>query len=139
MALVKAYPGSLPALIDFYLEKGYKGIIIEGSGLGHVPTKPLKKEMSWIPKVRAAVENGMFVGVAPQPLYGRVNPKVYSNLRLLKQAGAVFLEDMLPDTAYVKLGWVLGHTKDLKKANEMMLTNYAGEINERIDPKSFLY
>ena len=46
---------------------------------------------------------------------------------------------MLPETAYVKLGWVLGHTKDLNKAKELMLTNIAGEINKRIAPKSFLY
>ena len=58
---------------------------------------------------------------------------------MCKEAGVLFLEDMLPETAYVKLGWVLGHTKSAEKAKEMMLTNYAGEISARILAGSFLY
>ena len=46
---------------------------------------------------------------------------------------------MLPETAYVKLGWVLGHTKSLEKVRKMMLTNYAGEITSRSIPQTFLY
>ena len=77
---------------------------------------------------------------ATQTLYGRINPHVYTNLRILyHEAGAIPGEDMLPETAYVKLGWVLGHTKSLEKAREMMLTNYAGEITKRTLPGTFLY
>jgi glutamyl-tRNA(Gln) amidotransferase subunit D len=45
---------------------------------------------------------------------------------------------MLPETAYVKLGWVLGHTKNLEKVRELMLTNIAGEIAERSEIDAFL-
>ena len=45
---------------------------------------------------------------------------------------------MLPETAYVKLGWVLGHTKDFDKVKEIMLTNIAGEITERSEVDTFL-
>jgi glutamyl-tRNA(Gln) amidotransferase subunit D len=70
---------------------------------------------------------------------GRVNTKVYNNLRILfHEAGAIPAEDMLPETAYVKLGWVLGHTKNLEKVREMMLTNIAGEITERTEIETFM-
>ncbi|MCD6403244.1 MAG: Glu-tRNA(Gln) amidotransferase subunit GatD [Candidatus Aenigmarchaeota archaeon] len=139
VAIVKAYPGSNPKIIDWYVDNDYKGLVIEGTGFGHVPTQPLKKEDSWIPHVKDAVERGVFIGITTQTIYGRTNPYVYRNLRLLNEAGGVHLEDMLTEVAYVKLGWVLGHTKSMKKVKGMMLTNYAGEITKTSDPRSFLY
>lgn len=137
VALLKAYPGSKPELVDWLVKQGIKGIVVEGTGLGHVPTKA---KNSWIPSIKSAVDSGVTVVVATQTLYGRVNPNVYSNLRVLYyEAGAIPALDMLPETAYVKLGWVLAHTKVLKRVREMMSTNYAGEFNERLQPDMFLY
>ena len=73
-----------------------------------------------------------------QCLYGRTHPTIYHNLRELSTRGVIFAEDILPEVAYVKLMWILGHTKKMEKIREMMLTNYAGEITKRIDSKSFL-
>ncbi|MEM5812596.1 MAG: Glu-tRNA(Gln) amidotransferase subunit GatD [Candidatus Aenigmatarchaeota archaeon] len=136
IAILKAYPGSDPRVIDYYVRNGVKGFVIEGTGLGHVPTFAKK---SWISAVKKHSESIPFV-VTPQTLYGRINPNVYTNLRILYyEAGAIPGEDMLPETAYVKLGWVLGHTRKMEKIKEMMLTNYAGEITQRSVPESFLY
>jgi len=136
IAILKAYPGSDPGVIDYHIRKGVKGFVIEGTGLGHVPTFAKK---SWIATIKKHSESIPFV-VAPQTLYGRVNPDVYTNLRMLfHDARAIPGEDMLPETAYVKLGWVLGHTKVMEKIREMMLTNYAGEITSRSLPETFLY
>ena len=78
--------------------------------------------------------------IASQTLYGRTHPYVYTNLRKLSiQLDCIFVEDLSPETAYVKLGWVLGHTKDKEKVKELMLTNIAGEFNERIEAESYLY
>jgi glutamyl-tRNA(Gln) amidotransferase subunit D len=80
------------------------------------------------------------VVIATQTLYGRVHPLVYSALRNLSiKLKCIFVEDMLPETAYVKLGWVLGHTTKLEEVKEMMLKNTAGEISGRHQPDSFLY
>lgn len=137
MALLKAHPDSNPKVVDFLVNKECKGIVLEGTGLGHVPTQA---RMSWIPSIKAAVERDVPVVVTTQTIYGRINPNVYSNLRTLyHEAGAIPAGDMLTETAFVKLGWVLGHTKDIKKVREMMLTNYAGELNERLEPEMFLY
>ena len=136
IALLKTYPGSEPEIMDFLIKKGYKGFVVEGTGMGHVPTGAVR---SWIPSIKKAISKGIPVVVATQTLYGRVNTNVYDNLRILfHEAGAIPAEDMTPETAYVKLGWVLGHTKKLEKVREMMLTNIAGEITERTEIETFM-
>ena len=131
VAILKIYPGISGELLDFLVDRGYKGVVIEGTGLGHVPQK-------FIPHVQRAVEEGVAVCVTSQCLYGRVNLNVYSNGRKLLKAGAIPCEDMLPETAYVKLMWVLGHTDDPDEVRRMMLTNYAGEITPYTRPDVYL-
>lgn len=123
IALIKVFPGISSDIFDFYVQKGCKGFVIEATGLGHVHTSNV------IPAIQRITAKGIPVFITTQTIYGRVDLNVYTNLRLLQNAGAVGLEDMLSETAYVKLGWVLAHTKDKNKAAEMMLTNYAGEIS----------
>ena len=137
IAMLKVYPGSDPSVVDCHVSKGIRGFVIEGTGLGHVPTNG-KKE--WVSTIKRHTKNGIPFVVTPQTVYGRINPNVYSNLRILyNEAGAIPGEDMLTETAYVKLGWVLGHTKEPEKIREMMLTNYAGEITDRTLAETFLY
>jgi glutamyl-tRNA(Gln) amidotransferase subunit D len=136
IALVKTYPGSEPEILNFLVKKGYKGFVVEGTGMGHVPTDSGK---SWIPVIKKLTKKGIPVVVATQTIYGRTNTNVYTNLRILfHEAGAIPAEDMLPETAYVKLGWVLGHTKKLDKVRELMLTNIAGEITKRTEIETFM-
>jgi len=136
VALLKAYPGSEPEILEFLVKKGYKGFVIEGTGMGHVPTFA---EKPWVPVIKKLIKDGIPVVIAPQTIYGRINTNVYSNLRVLfHEARAIPAEDMLPETAYLKLGCVLGHTKDLEKIRELMLTNIAGEITERSEIDTFL-
>jgi glutamyl-tRNA(Gln) amidotransferase subunit D len=139
VAIVSAYPGSDPGVIDYYVDKGYKGIILSASALGHVPgyTRDLKK--SWLPSIKKAISSGVFVGCASQTLYGRVHPHVYRLLIEMDSMGVVFLSDMMVETAYVKLMWVLSMNKNLNKVKEMMLTNYVGEFNENLSREEFLY
>ena len=137
IALVQIYPGMDPGIIDFYVKKGYKGIILTATALGHVPTM---SKNSLISVLKKAIDKKVAVVIASQTLYGRTHPYVYTNLRKLSvEAGCIFAEDMLPETAYVKLGWVLGHTNDLAQIKKLMLENVAGEITHRIMPDSFLY
>jgi len=74
----------------------------------------------------------MIICATPQTIYGRLNTKVYSAGRDLEKTGIIILKDMLPETALIKLGFVLGKTKDKIKIKELMLSNLAGEFNERI-------
>jgi len=136
VSLLKAYPGSEPDILEFLVKKGYKGFVIEGTGMGHVPTS---SEKTWIPTIKKLIKDGIPVVIATQTIYGRINTDVYSNLRILyHEAKAIPAEDMLPEVAYLKLGWILGHTKELEKIRELMLTNMAGEITGRSDIETFL-
>jgi glutamyl-tRNA(Gln) amidotransferase subunit D len=136
VALLKSYPGSEPDILEFLVEKGYKGFVIEGTGMGHVPTNA---EMTWIPNIKKLIKDGIPVVIAPQTIYGRINTDVYSNLRILyHEAKAIPAEDMLPEVAYLKLSYILGHTKDLEKVRELMLTNMVGEITGRSEIETFL-
>ncbi len=138
-ALVYYYPGANPDILDYYASKGYKGIIIAGTGFGHVSTNKEHKKTEWLSAIKKVVEKKVFVGMTTQAFYGGTDQLVYSAGRLLEEAGAVYLKDMLPETSYIKLGWVLGHTKALSKVKELMLKNVAGEFVERIEPETFLY
>ncbi len=136
VALHYAYPGMDPGVISYYIDRGYKGIVIAATALGHVNLNNKKKSLE--AALKKAKEKGVVVVIASQTLYGRVNPYVYSNLRRLSIGlGCIFAEDMLPETAYIKLAWLLGNNfKDIKG---MMLKNIAGEITERSSMDSFLY
>ena len=127
VALVQIYPGQDPAILEFYQEQGYKGIILEVTGIGQVPTQDAK--FNWLPKIKQLIKNGMIICATPQTIYGRLNPNIYSAGRELEKTGIIFLEDMLPETALVKLGWILGHKQWNKK--EKMLENISNEFNKK--------
>lgn len=129
IALLKVYPGQDPSILDFYA-LSYKGIVIEGTGLGHLPASGANK--NWIPALKKHIRNGLVVCIVTQTNFGKVDPFVYSYGRELMETGAIFLEDMLPETAFVKLGFVLGHNGWKVKAKEKMLENMAGELNHLI-------
>ena len=83
--------------------------------------------------VKNLIDSGIPVVIAPQTIFGRIDMNVYTNGRLLNKIGVIGNNcDWLPEVAWVKLAWVLGHTKNLDKVKEMMLRNYVGEISERV-------
>ncbi len=131
VALLKYYPGMTAEVLDSY--SNYKGIIIEGTGLGHIATSKL------IESITNLIKNGVFVGMTSQANYGRVDPYVYSTGRTLANHGVVYLEDMLPETAYVKLSWVLGQTSNSEKIRHLMVSNLRGELSQKSHPNAFLY
>lgn len=133
VALVKIYPGQDPDILKYYLKKKYKGVVLEMSGLGHVPVKARK---GWIKTLKEVQDKGMVICATAQTVYGRLDPYVYSNGREILNTGVVFLKDMLSETALVKLGWVLGHkdwAKNKGKVKEKMLENISKELNNRLE------
>lgn len=127
VALIKTYPGMANDLINHLIDEGYKGIVIEGTGLGHVP-------LGLVKSIKEAVSMGIVVVIASQCIWGRVNMNVYSRGRELIRAGAIGAEDMLPETALVKLMWLLGQGFDPETVKSLMQINLVGEINERTLP-----
>ncbi len=124
VALVKFSPSLNPQLIDWYVDKNYKGIILEGTGLGHVGNYCFSA-------VKNAIESGVLVAMTSQCIWGRINMNVYNQGRDLLAFGVVPLEDMLPETALVKLMWAFGQTEDVDEARRLLLTNIANEFSPR--------
>jgi len=127
VALIKFYPSMNPAVIDWYVEKDYSGIIIEGTGLGHAGSYAFKA-------IQNAIEQNVIVGMTSQCIWGRVNMNVYNQGRDLLALGVIPLEDMLPETATVKLMWIFGQTKNTEEAKKLLKTNIADEISPQTFP-----
>jgi len=128
VTLLKFYPGMNPTVIDWYVKNEYKGIVLEGTGLGHVSEYCFEA-------IRNAVKHNIVVAMASQCIWGRVNMNVYDSGRDLIALGVVPLEDMLSETAAVKLMWIFGQTKDLDKARNLLKTNIVGEFSPRTLPE----
>jgi len=121
--LLYFYPNMNEELFHAHFDRA-RGVVIAGTGLGHVSTK-------FVPYIREYIASGGCVVMCSQCLYGTVNMHVYSTGRALLAAGIIDGRDMLPETAYVKLMWVLAHARDKDEVRRMMMQNIAGEISER--------
>ncbi len=129
VALTYFYPGQRPSDLEAILNRVH-GAVIAGTGLGHVAHE-------LIPILHRAVRDGIAIVMATQTLQGRVSMRVYDTGRDLIKAGVIGAEDMMPEVAYVKLMWVLGHTREPSEVARAMATNVAGEINPRIGLDEF--
>lgn len=123
VAIVYYYPNMHPDIIDSLTDNGYKGIVIAGTGLGHI-NKPV------YPAIRRAVEKGVHIYMTVQTLWGYVHMFVYDTGRDLMSMGIVPAENMLPEVAYIKLGWALGQSNDPQVVRDLMLKPIAGEITD---------
>ena len=124
VTMVYFYPHMKPDVIDSAIDNGYKGIIIIGTGLGHV-----NKEV--YPAIKRAKEKGVAVYMTLQTIWGYVHMFVYDTGRDLMADGVIPLENMLPEAAFIKLGWALGQTNNLEKVKEIMLKPINDETTKR--------
>jgi glutamyl-tRNA(Gln) amidotransferase subunit D len=131
VSLVYYYPNMTGDIIDSLTDSGYRGIVIAGTGLGHVNRKAN-------PAIKRAIAKGVTVAMTVQTLWGYVQMYVYDTGRDLLDLGIIPCKNMLPETAYVKLGWVLGHTDNPEKIRKMMLTPYSHETTDREPHNGYL-
>ncbi|MCK4302325.1 MAG: Glu-tRNA(Gln) amidotransferase subunit GatD [candidate division Zixibacteria bacterium] len=124
VALVYYYPNMMPDIIDSLVNNGYRGIVIAGTGLGHV-------NKSVYPAIERATKAGVAVYMTVQTLWGYVHMFVYDTGRDLMAKGIIPTENMLPEVAYIKLGWTLAQTDDPDEIRRIMLTPVCGETTER--------
>ncbi len=122
VALVKYHPGYDPNLLNQLIENGYKGIIFEGTGLGHVG-----KVMYG--NIKKANEKGIFLGMTSQCIDGRIGMTVYESGRDLLDLGIIPLENMIPEVALVKAMWAIGNYQNIDEVKKIMLKNIASELS----------
>ncbi len=131
VSIVYYYPNMMPDIIEALIDNDYKGIIIAGTGLGHV-NKPL------YPSLKKACDRGIHIYMTVQTLWGYVQMYVYDTGRDIMDLGVIPASNMLPEVAYVKLGWALGQSHDREEVKRIMLTPVAGEITEREPHNGYL-
>ncbi len=124
VTIVYYYPNMQPDIIDMLVDNGYKGIVIAGTGLGHV-NKPLYSAL------KRASDKGVHIYMTVQTLWGYVHMFVYDTGRDLMDLGVIPGENMLPEVAYIKLGWALGQTNDREEVKKLMLTPINGETTPK--------
>lgn len=124
--LVKTYPGINGDIIDMITDAKYRGIVLEGTGLGHAPERIH-------PSIKRAIDAGLVVAMTSQCIWGRVNMNVYRPGVEMLQMGVIPCEDMLPETASVKLMWLLANKKDPDEVRAEMTQNIVGEIGTRTE------
>jgi glutamyl-tRNA(Gln) amidotransferase subunit D len=130
IGLVYAYPGIPPEIIDLYIDKGYKGIVIAGTGLGHVPH-------TMIPALERAKDAHIPVVMTLQTLWGFTGMDVYETGREEQAVGVIPGQNMLPETAVAKLAWLLGNYDNEEEIRTLIATNIAGEITSGEPPNGF--
>ncbi len=118
------YPGMRPDVVDALVEKGYRGIVIAGTGLGHV-NKPL------YPALKRAADAGVHIYMTVQTLWGYTQMYVYETGREIMGLGVMPLANMLPEVAYMKLCWALGQSDDREEVRRIMQTPVADEMTDR--------
>jgi len=118
------YPHMKVEMMHSLIDMGYKGIIIVGTGLGHV-----NREL--YPALERAQKENVAVFMTLQTIWGYVHMFVYETGRDMMSRGVIPLGNMLPEVAWVKLGWALGQTDDPVEVKRIMLTPVNGEITER--------
>ena len=121
VSLVKYHPGYDPKQVENLTKLGFKAIIFEGTGLGHVG-----KTMYNV--IKDAREQGIFLGMTSQCLDGGVRMTVYDSGRDLLDLGIIPLENMISETALVKAMWSLGNSSNIEEMKSLMLKNIASEF-----------
>lgn len=122
ISLLQYFPGMSPSIFENVFLKS-KGVVVAGSGLGHVNEHMLVL-------IRKAVNNGVKVVMTSQCLHGQTNMSIYNTGRDLIKAGVISVSDMLPETAYVKLMWAMANVKE-SDLDRIMKTPLCGEMGER--------
>ncbi|TFG05781.1 MAG: Glu-tRNA(Gln) amidotransferase subunit GatD [Promethearchaeota archaeon] len=131
VALIHHYPGIHAEIIETLIEKKYRGIVLAGTGLGHI-------NQNLLAPIKRAIEEGITVVMTVQTLWGFTGMQVYERGREELAIGIVPGHNMLPETAYVKLCWVLGNAKTPEAVVQLMQQNFAGEMLERETIKGYL-
>jgi len=128
VATIKIYPGFDGNRVRSLVDYPVKGLVLEGFGLGNIPLldNELKEGIKYANKknVPIVIASNCELGEYWQYIY---EAEIGTRLKGMK---VIPVYDMLPETAYVKLMWVLGQAQDFEEIKKMMQRPYCGEVSK---------
>lgn len=122
--LLKLIPALNPKIFDALYTLGYKGIIIEGFGLGGIPLQ----DGRLLSGIEHLIANGVCVAVTTQCLYEGSDLRVYEVGRKVFEKGVIPCWDMTTEAVVTKMMWALGNSPNSQYAKSIMKENYVDEI-----------
>lgn len=132
IGILKSRPNLFAEELEAY--NHFDGLIIEGTGLGHISIRKVDDITTENEKIKTKLEElakKIPVVMTSQCIYGRIDMNVYSEGRTNLKMGILGNElDMTTETTFIKLAWLLSNNLDVK---ENLSKNLRGEISERIE------
>lgn len=112
--LIKSCAGMDGALIDFCVERGAKGIVVEAMGRGNLPPKMAEA-------VKSAIDKGVAVVLVSRCYKGRVLDSYgyEGGGKQLRDMGVIFGESMPGQKARIKLILALGKTNSIDEIRDI--------------------
>ena len=98
-------PGLKPDIIDYAVERGYRGLVLECYGAGGVNTD----QQNFLPAIRRAIKKGVKVVCVSQCLFDGVDLSLYPMGILAAQAGVESGGPMTLEAAVTRLMWSLAN------------------------------
>lgn len=133
--LIYGYPSMGGDIIEYYTEKKVHGIVIAATGFGNLPLG----DKTLIKALKKTEKEEIPIIITSQTIYGPTNKFVYSTLREISRFdNIIYVGDMTTETAFVKLMFALGNSRNLKEVKDIMSKNIAGEMGERSGIDEFL-
>ena len=117
--------------------EGFDGLVVEGTGLGHLPTNQIDDATAEHKKILEEIRKlckKTVVVMSPQTIHGRLQMNVYSSGRDLQAAGVLGnYSDMTPETTFIKLAWLLSNYPK-QEVEKLITKNLKGEVSRKTRP-----
>jgi glutamyl-tRNA(Gln) amidotransferase subunit D len=130
IGFVRSHPNMHAQELDAFEQ--FDGMILEGTGFGHFPiseTDAYTSEHSKILKKLETLAKKIPLVMTLQTISGSVNMNVYSPGRKLLETGIIGnYSTLCPETAFIKLAWLLSQKLDPR---EYFMQNLRGEFSSK--------
>lgn len=118
--LLKLMPGTQPDVLDFVLQAGYRGLVIEAFGVGGLHY--IRRNL--VEKLRKLRKSGVRILVLTQCMYEKADLSIYEVGTQLLRTDVLSGMDLTTEAAVTKMMWALAQ----EDTDTLLRTNLCGEI-----------
>ena len=118
--VLKLVPGTQPSVLDYVMQAGYRGLVIEAFGLGGLHY--IRRNL--VEKLRELRQRGILVLVVTQCMYEKADLSIYEVGNQLLSVDVISGRDMTTEAAVTKMMWALS----LDSPAQVLSENLCGEF-----------